>query len=274
MKDLLNYNSKKVVVTGAASGMGEATAKILIDQGAVVYALDINEPKYEVHRFIQVNLGDKTSIEHAVQQLPDTIDSIFSIAGVPGVVGKLTPIDVLTINFIGARHLIESLIPRMPEGSSIATISSLGGMGWAEKKDTILPFVTSKSFEDAQSWFKAHEKDETVLSQDATQNGSYTLSKEALILWTKYRSYNLAEKKIRLNTVSPATTETPMVKSFNDIAKADITSSFLSKVGRYAVAEDQANALVLINSDLATYISGQDLQVDYAVTSKLLFGFE
>jgi len=82
----------------------------------------------------------------------------------------------------------------------------------------------------------------------------------------------LAEKKIKLNSVSPSTTQTPMLQDFNKIAQTDVTSSFISPVGRPAVAEDQANALVLLNSDLNTYISGQDLQVDYAVTSKLLFG--
>lgn len=209
----MNYKNKKVIVTGAASGMGQSTAKILIDQGAEVYALDVNEPDYKVHKFIQINLGNKDSIDQAVQQLPERIDSVFSIAGVPGAVGNLTPADVVTINFIGAVHFIESIIPRIIEDGSIATVASLGGMGWIQKKDILLPLVKADSFEAAQQWFEENQHDEKIITQDAKSDGAYGLSKEALILWTKYRSYHLAEKKIRLNTVSPATTETPMANS-------------------------------------------------------------
>ncbi|MCR8660614.1 SDR family oxidoreductase [Paenibacillus endoradicis] len=275
MKNLLNYEGKKVVVTGAASGMGEATAKILLEQGAEVYALDINDSKLDVKKSIKVNLGDKASIDEAVSQLPDVIDSVFSCAGIAGTIygsGRFTPADVVTINFIGGRYLIESIIPRMPEGSSIATVASLAGMGWMQKLNVLMPLIKTSTFEDAKQWVDENITDPNVMDQDETKNGSYGLSKEALIAWVKYRAYSLAEKKIRLNNVSPSSTITPMLADFNDIAKADVTSSFISPIGRAAVAEDQANALVFINSDLNTYISGQDLQVDYAVTSKLFFG--
>lgn len=84
MKNLLNYEGKQVVVTGAASGMGEATAKILLEQGAKVYALDRNDAKIPVHQSFQVNLGRKESIDTVVSQLPTKVDSIFSCAGVAG----------------------------------------------------------------------------------------------------------------------------------------------------------------------------------------------
>jgi len=277
MKNLLNYEGKKVVVTGAASGMGEATAKILIEQGAEVYALDINEAKLPVKKSIKVNLGSKASIDEAVAELPDVVHSVFSCAGVAGTLyggGRFTPADVVSINFVGGRYLIESLVPRMPEGGSIATVSSLAGMGWMRKLDVLLPLIRSETYEEARQWLEDNLSDPKVMDQDPKNNGSYGLSKEALIAWVKYRSYGLAEKKIRLNNVSPSSTATPMLKDFNTIAQTDVTGSFVSPVGRPAVAEDQANALVFINSDLNTYISGQDLQVDYAVTSKLIFGLK
>lgn len=257
--------------------MGEATTKLLLEQGAEVYALDINESKLPVAKSIKVNLGNKESIDEAINHLPIEINSIFSCAGVAGTIysgGRFTPEDVVTINFIGGRYLIESLIPRLPEGSSIVTVSSLAGMGWMQKIETLLPFIQTETFEDAQKWLQENITDPKIMDQDETKNGSYGLSKEALIMWVKYRSYSLAEKKIKLNNVSPSTTQTPMVADFNTIAKSDVTGSFVSPVGRPAVAEDQAHALLLLNSDLNTYISGHDLQVDYAVTSKLFFNFE
>jgi len=275
MKNLLNYEGKKVVVTGAASGMGEATAKILVEQGAEVYALDINEAKVPVKQSIKVNLGDTASIDAAVAQLPSEINSVFSCAGIAGTIygnGRFTTMDVMKINFLGGRYLIESLISRMPEGSSIATVASLAGMGWMQKLPMLIPFVTTATYEDGLKWLEENLSKQEVMDQDPKNNGSYGLSKEALIAWVKYRAYSLAEKKIRLNNVSPSSTTTPMLADFNTIAQADVTSSFISPIGRAAVAEDQANALVMINSDLNTYISGQDLQVDYAVTSKIFFG--
>ncbi|WP_249872465.1 SDR family oxidoreductase [Oceanobacillus saliphilus] len=275
MTDLLNYKGKKVVVTGAASGMGEATAKLLLEQGAEVYALDINEPKYTGASYIKINLGDKESIDSAVNKLPNTIDSIFSIAGVAGVIGKLTTLDVVTINFIGGVHLIESIIPRMPENSSIAIISSAAGMAWDKQIDNLLPFVQQPSFEDAQDWFNENGPALLAAYPKSDADPSYVFSKESVILWMKQRAFNLSEKKIRINVVSPGNTTTPMSKDFNTIANKDASATgFTSKVGRPATPKDIANSLIFINSDLASYVSGVDLQVDYAFIPSVLYSFD
>jgi NAD(P)-dependent dehydrogenase (short-subunit alcohol dehydrogenase family) len=105
-------------------------------------------------------------------------------------------------------------------------------------------------------------------------NPSYALTKQAIILWMKQRALSLSERKIRLNTISPGIVETPMLKDFNALAKKDLTKgSLVSGVGRTATAEDQAKALLFINSDLASYVSGIDLQVDYAATATMLYAF-
>lgn len=62
----LNYSDKICVVTGAGSGMGEATAKMLVELGAKVYALDIREVALEgIEEYIHVDLSDKDSIDQA-----------------------------------------------------------------------------------------------------------------------------------------------------------------------------------------------------------------
>ena len=66
MKDILEYENKNVVITGAASGMGAATASILSDLGANVYALDIKDVTVQAQKYIQTNLMEKKSIDKGV----------------------------------------------------------------------------------------------------------------------------------------------------------------------------------------------------------------
>lgn len=72
MKDYFGYNGKVCVVTGASSGMGKAAAEMLVDLGAKVYALDYNAcPVEGIEKFVQVNLGNKDSIDGCFNELPE-----------------------------------------------------------------------------------------------------------------------------------------------------------------------------------------------------------
>jgi NAD(P)-dependent dehydrogenase (short-subunit alcohol dehydrogenase family) len=274
MRNLINYEGKRVVVTGAASGMGEKTAELLINLGAEVYALDIKEPKLPVKAYIPINLAEKQSIDQAVQQLPEEIDCIMNCAGIAGATNNgelINPLTVVTINFIGARHLIEALIPRVREGGAVSIIASTGGRAWSQKIQSLLPIVETVSFDEAQEWFIENEKN-VLAGYDIAAHASYAFSKEATILWMKRRAYSLSEKKIRLNTVSPGSTATPMSKAFNVISNG-LADRAISKIGVPATPEDQAKVLVFLGSDLASYVSGQDLQVDYAHSPHVQYDF-
>ncbi len=72
MKDPLGYEGANVVVTGAASGMGAATAKILVDLGAQVSVLDVKETDVEGARHVHLDLLDPSSIDTAVAQLEES----------------------------------------------------------------------------------------------------------------------------------------------------------------------------------------------------------
>ena len=83
MKDYFGYQNKNVVVTGASSGMGKATAEMLVDLGAKVYALDWNECDVKgIKQYVHVDLSKKESIDQAMKELSSHIDSYFGIAGV------------------------------------------------------------------------------------------------------------------------------------------------------------------------------------------------
>ncbi len=82
MVSTINYQGKKCIVIGAASGIGLSVVKILSEMGAEVYGIDLKEVPVPVEKYVQINMGDKTSIENGITQLPDKIDSIFSCVGV------------------------------------------------------------------------------------------------------------------------------------------------------------------------------------------------
>ena len=79
----MSLESKKIVVTGAASGIGAETVKTLKAQGATVIGVDRNEPKENVDQYIKADLADPDSIAAAVETVPSGIDALCNIAGLP-----------------------------------------------------------------------------------------------------------------------------------------------------------------------------------------------
>ena len=151
MKDYLGYTGKVCVVTGAASGMGKATAEMLVDLGARVYALDWAEVKVEgITAYLHTDLSKKESIDAAFAQIPDHIDCYFGIAGVSGL-----GTDFLTttkIDLISNKYISECILTaRMTEGGAIAYMTSTAGIGWEQdgNKRHYLPVVEAEGWDGA-----------------------------------------------------------------------------------------------------------------------------
>src|SRR5579864_7870501 len=102
MTDFLGYKNKRVVVTGCFSGMGEATARLLLTLGAEVHGLDYKDCKLDLASFTHVDLRDPGSIDAAVDKIGGKIDALFNCAGLPQTFPAL---EVMKVNFVGTRHL-------------------------------------------------------------------------------------------------------------------------------------------------------------------------
>jgi NAD(P)-dependent dehydrogenase (short-subunit alcohol dehydrogenase family) len=126
---LFRYEGRQVVITGAATGMGFETTRLLLDAGATVTALDVAEVNLPGVAYLRTDLGDPAAIDAAVTQLPAEVDVLMNCAGIPGGT-KFSPLDVMKVNFLGLRHLTESVIPRIPSGGAIVHIASIAGSGW------------------------------------------------------------------------------------------------------------------------------------------------
>ena len=253
MDDVLGYEGKHALVTGAASGMGAATAALLVELGATVTALDVKPVELAGAESRTVDLLDTASIDAALEGLAP-IDAVFSVAGLPG--PPFSDMDVLTVNFIGARHLIESLIPKMAPGTAIACVASNAGLGWQIEYDSLLPLITSDGFDAATKWVEANP-------EGLNANMGYLYSKKATNAWVAWRAPALiANQGIRLNNTNPGPTDTAMMPAFEDFAGKEMIDAFIGPSGRRSTAEEQAWPLLFLNSPRSSYIAGEALHTD------------
>lgn len=263
MQDVLGYEGRHVVVTGAASGMGAAAAQILVDVGAEVTAIDIKPTSVAVKTSLEVDLRDKVAIDKAVEAIPGSVDAIASCAGLPG--PPFSDLDVMLVNLVGARHLIESLVPRMTEGSAIATIASTAGLGWQDRLPVLMELIASNGFDGGKQWCESHPDD--------IAPSAYATSKQAMNAWVSWRSFSLIGDGIRLNTLNPGPTETPMMPAFESIVGgADVMDSFTEPINRRSTPEEQAWPLVVLNSPRMSYVNGHLMFADGGFLAGLMTG--
>ena len=98
----MSLHGKTIVITGTSSGIGAEVAKLARFQGATVIGVDRNDPSLTLDGFVKADLGTAEAIDAAVAQLPDRIDALCNVAGVPGTAdGDL----VARVNYLGVRHL-------------------------------------------------------------------------------------------------------------------------------------------------------------------------
>ena len=259
MDDVLGYRGKTVTLTGAASGMGDAAARLLVDLGAEVHALDIAKVSAPVDQAITVDLKDGSSIDAALSDLPTKIHAHFNCAGVPH--PPFPASDCVLINFVGLRYLTEALIPRMDTGSSVTSIASTAGMAWARNLDQIDEFLDLDGFEAAKAWLDGS------LPADP-----YGFSKQAIIVYTMGRAKALAERGVRINCISPSPTATTFMDRLTEAIPKEAVKLFCPSPGRFADAQEMARALVMLGSDLGCFVSGQNLPVDFGYTAEVRMG--
>ena len=260
---VLGYEGKKVVVTGAASGMGEAAARILGELGAEVHAIDINEPALDGVVFHRTDLKDPSAIEATVDAVSagSPVERLFNCAGLAQ---TFPPVDVMLVNFIGMRHLTETLVPRLPDGAAIANISSGAGIGWQMNMENVSALLACAEHSAATQWCEEHPVE--------VREG-YSFSKECIIVWTLTRAYQLASRRIRVNAIAPGPTDTGMMPAI----VADMGEEYMHRFpkplyGRNATAAEQAWPLVVLNSDVMNIVTGNVVWTDQGFWGGLMTG--
>lgn len=270
MKKYFGFEGKNVVVTGAASGMGKAAAKMLVDLGAKVYALDWAEVQVEgIEKYIHTDLSQKESIDEAFSQIPDVIDSYFGIAGVSGVSNDF--LTTVKIDLISNKYITEEiLVKRIAENGSIAYMTSTAGVGWEHEENMrhYLPVVKAKG------WDEAVDVLSKTMLVHLPGNLGYKFSKLAMNYLVADYQKLFAAKHIRVNAVLPGSTDTGLKADFSKLTGGE--ENLLKYTGyakRLASPEEMAAPIVFLNSNMASYVSGELMIVDFGstieVTSKI-----
>ena len=262
--DGLGYRGTTVVVTGAFSGMGEALARILGELGAKVYVVDIKRPEIPHEQFYSTDLSDPEQVRATAAALGSIgpIQHYFSCAGVPPVVGALK---CMLINYVGARQLIEAVLPSVANGGSIGIIASDAALGWQRNLALNLELL---AIEDP---VKAREFCES--RPDVLRDG-YTSSKEMLLVWTQHRSVSLGQARgIRINCTGPCPTRTPFMSEMGKKLSPDFWDKFpYPLLGRPTSPEEQAWPLILLTSRVNSATTGAVLYSDQGFAAGVLTG--
>lgn len=247
---------KTILVTGASSGIGAATAAMATAYGANVLSVDINAPAQPVGSFFQADLSDKASIDKLIAQLPSGIDGLANIAGLPPTKPAQA---VVKVNLVGLKYLTTQLLPKFAQGASIVNLASLAGMGWADSKDAIQA-SEALDFDGVQAFCDKH-------SIEGAR--SYFFSKEALIVWTMKNRWSWRERGIRMNSVSPGPVDTPILKDFLETlgARAEEDMRVMDRAGTPA---DIAPVVTFLLSDGSAWIRGTNLPVDGGMFSNVM----
>lgn len=265
---LINYKDKVCVVTGAASGIGLATVKLLLEEGAEVYAMDLADVSIGNTLALTCDLSDKDSIDTAFEKVPDHIDCFFGVAGVSGAISNYHK--TFTVNYIANKYITETYLKnRMSKGGSICYVTSTAGSYWDKYSKEFQLFTRAKTWEEMINVLEYQSK------EDAVGIMAYPFSKRAMNHYMANLSVELAEKGIRVNALLPGATDTGMKREFEVEAGGYdklVANSGMAK--RLADPDEIAKPLLFLNSDMASYISGTCLYVDYCNEAMIKLGLK
>lgn len=241
------HSNKTIIVTGAASGIGAETCRVLRTAGATVIGIDRNEAR-DVDDFIQADLSDGAAIDQLVRNLPTGADGLANIAGLP----PTAPADaVIRVNLTGLIRLTQGLVPKLADGASIVNLASLAGLGWHESIDQVRRTLSLK-LEDDVAAFAAREH----LSKEGR---SYFLSKEALIVWTIQNRWTWRDRSINMNCISPGPVATPILPDFLETL-GERAAKDMAVMDRPGEASDIAPVVSFMLSKGAKWIRGSNIE--------------
>lgn len=270
MNDYLGYAGKVCVVTGASSGMGRALAEMLVDCGAEVWTASRREADIPGQAgWIRLDQVSRDSIDAAFSQLPGRIDCFFGVAGVSGV--KNDYVDTLTIDFVANKYLLDTyLAERAAPGGSITFVTSTAGVRWA-KGELIGEY---RAIVEADGWDATIEAIHDLDMDDAGGTMAYMLAKRAMNFLVASKTAEFAARDVRINAVLPCSTGSRFMTEFYEVMPG-ARKQFEASVGNGKPIADPSvmgKACLYLGSELAEYVSGHCLVVDWGLEAATLTG--
>ncbi len=247
----------RVAITGAASGIGAASAKILKDSGAEIVAFDIVEPTANIDQWIEVDMSNPDSIADATKTATGTFDAVLNIAGLPP--RESQTVKVLQVNYFGLIAFTEAMLSRLNKGASIVNLASRAGSKWHDNLDQVKAFMNLEK--------RDHDQLTTFASDQSVDHvRAYNLSKEAVIVWTMAQTERMISMDLRMNSVSPSAVATRILDDFITAFGERATSS-IARAGRPGTAEEIAAMVAFLASPESNWLKGNDIVMDGGMTA-------
>ncbi len=242
MNNPFSLENKTILITGAASGIGRATAIQCAEMGAKVIMVDLNEEGLKESQIIigkpeteyrALDLTDLNKLEEMVSSLPK-LDGVASNAGIVlSLLAKFSEAKdmerIFKINTFSHINLIQQLIAqkKLNKGASIVFTSSMSGVYCGMAGGSL-----------------------------------YGATKSAILGYTKALAIELAPRGIRVNTIHPGMIETPLTNGTalsKELLEEDAKNYPL---GRYGKPEEIAYSIVYLLSDATVWMTGSQLLID------------
>lgn len=230
------FSGRRAVITGAASGVGFAAARLILAEGGAVALFDLDRERLDAaigalrpQHSERVDVTDPTEVISAMQRTVDVLGGLDILITSAGVIGMTAPVveypfeewrRVFAVNVDGVFHCCQAAIPYMQTGGygRIVTVASIAG-------------------------------------KEGNPNASaYSASKGAVIAFTKSLGKELALTGIRANTVTPGAIRTPMLDQIPE-AQLDYMASKIP-VGRLGTAEECASLISFVASEDCSFSTG------------------
>jgi NAD(P)-dependent dehydrogenase (short-subunit alcohol dehydrogenase family) len=243
---MCKLQGKIALVTGGNSGIGLATAKQFVNEGAYVFVTgrreaELAEAANVIGRNVTgvqgdaSNLGDLDRLFAQIERDKGRLDIVFANAGAAkyaplGSISEELYDSIFDINVKGLLFTVQKALPLMPDGATIILNASI------------------------------------VASKGLAANSVYSATKAAVRSFARTWTTDLKARRIRVNAVSPGSTDTPGLS--NLLASSQVGEERRKMIanavplGRLGTPDEIAKAVVFLASDDASYITGTELFVD------------
>jgi NAD(P)-dependent dehydrogenase (short-subunit alcohol dehydrogenase family) len=256
-----SYEGKRVVITGAYSGVGAALLELVHDLGADhITVIDLKEPSGPATRFVQADLSSEAAVDAAIDAVDGPVHALFNNAGVASTLPVRT---VMAVNYLAVRRLTERLGEQMPEGAAIAITASIAGAGWATHLAEIQELLAVDGWDASLDWIDAHAD----LFADA-----YSVSKEFMQVYTMTSARETGARGLRINSVCPSPIETPLLPDFRETMSDKAIDWCIEQSGRVAQPRDIALVLAFLGCDASGFVNGVNLNVDLGFSAGMAMG--